>query len=139
MRFSFLAALVAISAATFASAEDPADLVIEVKHKPDECPLKSRKGDQLSMHYTGTLLSDGSKFDSSVDRNQPFEFTLGVGQVIKGWDEGLLDMCVGEKRKLTIPHHKAYGERGFPPVIPAKATLVFDVEMLGVKNRKEEL
>jgi len=63
------------------------------------------------MHYTGRLFSDGSVFDSSLDRNQPFDFTLGAGQVIQGWDKGLVDMCVGEKRKLTIPPHMGYGAR----------------------------
>merc|ERR1712129_608535 len=83
---------------------------------------------QLSMHYTGTLYSDGSKFDSSVDRGQPFEFQLGQGRVIKGWDQGLLDMCIGEKRKLTIPSDMGYGSRGAGGKIPGGATLVFETE-----------
>lgn len=89
------------------------------------------RGDTLRMHYIGTLL-DGSKFDSSVDRGQPFQFTLGVGEVIRGWDEGVLGMKEGEKRKLTIPYDMAYGERGFPPVIPPKSPLVFEIELLEV-------
>ena len=85
------------------------------------------------QHYTGTLYKDGSKFDSSLDRDSPFDFTLGAGQVIKGWDEGLLGMCVGEKRKLVIPSAKGYGDSGSPPKIPGGATLVFEVELLKIK------
>ena len=90
------------------------------------------KGKRVTVHYTGTL-TDGSKFDSSVDRGDPFKFNLGSGQVIKGWDEGVAGMKVGGKRKLTIPYQMAYGEEGRPPKIPPKATLVFDVELLGVE------
>ncbi|KAG8949758.1 Peptidyl-prolyl cis-trans isomerase fpr2 [Tulasnella sp. 424] len=143
---SIFAIAFALSAALMVSAsepqEAPKDLVIDKTYVPKECPIKSQKGDKLSMHYRGTLFDTGKKFDSSRDRNQPFEFTFGAGQVIKGWDEGLNDMCVGEKRTLTIPSDKAYGDRGFPPVIPAKATLVFEVELLGIKDRpdtKQEL
>ncbi|UKZ64858.1 uncharacterized protein TrAtP1_006066 [Trichoderma atroviride] len=78
------------------------DLKIDVTHAV-ECERKTQKGDKLSMHYRGTLLASGKQFDASYDRNQPFSFKLGAGQVIKGWDQGLLDMCIGEKRTLTIP------------------------------------
>jgi FKBP-type peptidyl-prolyl cis-trans isomerase len=91
----------------------------------------ARKGEKVTVHYTGWL-TDGSKFDSSVDRDDPFVFVLGAGQVIQGWDEGVATMKVGDKVKLTIPHHMAYGEQGYPGAIPPKATLLFDVELLKV-------
>ena len=89
-------------------------------------------GKQVSVHYTGWL-TDGTKFDSSLDRNDPFDFPLGRGHVIRGWDEGVAGMKVGGKRKLTIPPEMGYGARGAGGVIPANATLVFEVELLGVK------
>jgi FKBP-type peptidyl-prolyl cis-trans isomerase len=90
-----------------------------------------KAGQTVRVHYTGRL-TDGTKFDSSVDRGQPFEFILGVGQVIAGWDVGVATMQVGGKRQLTIPSHLGYGRRGSPPVIPPDATLVFDVELLDI-------
>lgn len=92
----------------------------------------SKVGDTLSVHYTGTL-EDGTKFDSSRDRGQPFEFTLGAGQVIQGWDEGMLGMKVGGTRKLTIPSDMAYGDNGIPGAIPGGATLIFDVELMEIE------
>lgn len=85
----------------------------------------------VQVHYTGWL-TDGTKFDSSVDRNQTFSFQLGARQVIAGWDQGVLGMKEGGKRKLTIPGHLAYGSRGYPGLIPPNATLVFEVELVQV-------
>jgi FKBP-type peptidyl-prolyl cis-trans isomerase len=92
------------------------------------------KGDKVKVHYTGRLLKTNLKFDSSVGKD-PFEFTLGEGGVIKGWDQGVVGMKVGGKRKLTIPSDLAYGKKGSPPKIPADAPLVFDIELLSIAGK----
>jgi FKBP-type peptidyl-prolyl cis-trans isomerase FkpA len=92
----------------------------------------AESGKTVSVHYTGTF-TDGKKFDSSYDRGQPITFPLGAGRVIKGWDEGIAGMRVGEKRKLTIPPELAYGAEGRPPMMPPNSTLLFDVELVEVK------
>lgn len=92
---------------------------------------EAKNPQEVTVHYTG-FLTDGTTFDSSVNRKQPFTFTLGIGQVIKGWDEGLNGMKVGGKRKLTIPPEMGYGSRGAGNVIPPDATLIFEVELLAI-------
>uniref|UniRef100_A0A1B6C5K0 peptidylprolyl isomerase n=1 Tax=Clastoptera arizonana TaxID=38151 RepID=A0A1B6C5K0_9HEMI len=111
-------------------------LQIGIKRRVDNCKVKSKKGDFLSMHYTGTL-EDGTEFDSSYGRGQPLTFTLGSGQVIRGWDQGLMGMCEGEKRKLVIPSDLGYGSNGAPPKIPGDATLIFEVELIKIERRDE--
>lgn len=115
---------------------EPVDVtggITELK-KEDLDPGKgdeAKDGDTVKVHYTGTLL-DGTKFDSSKDRDEPFEFTIGKSSVIKGWHEGVVGMKKGGKRKLTIPASKGYGKRGSPPKIPPNATLVFEIELLEI-------
>lgn len=95
--------------------------------------VSPQTGQMVTVHYTGWLESNGQKFDSSLDRGTPFTFMIGKGQVIPGWDEGVITMKIGGKRKLTIPPELAYGANGAADVIPPHATLIFDVELLGVK------
>jgi len=111
----------------------PSGLKVEYLSKPDNCDRQAKNGDMLEMHYTGTL-EDGKKFDSSRDRAEPFKFQIGVGQVIKGWEEGVQGMCVGETRKLMVPPELGYGEQGAGDIIPGGATLVFDVELINIEE-----
>ena len=105
---------------------------LEIEDIKEGDGAEAKSGNQVDVHYVGTL-TNGKKFDSSRDRGKPFSFRLGGGQVIKGWDEGVAGMRIGGLRKLTIPSTLGYGERGFPPVIPANATLVFEVELIAVR------
>ena len=105
---------------------------VKIKTLKEGAGAPAKNGDKLSMHYVGTL-ENGKKFDSSRDRGTPFEFTLGTGEVIKGWDVGILGMKVGEIRRLTIPPELGYGARGAGSLIPPNATLIFEVELLKIK------
>ncbi|XP_022848970.1 peptidyl-prolyl cis-trans isomerase FKBP15-1-like [Olea europaea var. sylvestris] len=113
---------------------DVTELQIGVKYKPATCEVQAHKADKVKVHYRGKL-TDGTVFDSSFERGDPIEFELGSGQVIKGWDQGLLGICLGEKRKLKIPSKLGYGDQGSPPTIPGGATLIFDTELVGVNGK----
>jgi FKBP-type peptidyl-prolyl cis-trans isomerase FkpA len=120
----------------FKPAEAPPELPgptkLEIVDEKVGTGAEAKTGNTVKVHYTGTLMS-GKKFDSSRDHGEPFEFKLGEGAVIKGWDQGVVGMKVGGKRKLTIPSDLGYGDNGSPPTIPPKAALKFDVELLEVK------
>ncbi|KAI4597588.1 Peptidyl-prolyl cis-trans isomerase fpr2 [Pestalotiopsis sp. 9143b] len=128
MQRLFLALSIVASAAVGVLA---ADLKIDVTTAV-ECERKTQAGDTIDVHYKGTL-ENGKKFDASYDRGTPFTFKLGVGQVIKGWDEGMAGACIGEKRTLTVPPELGYGNRGMGP-IPAGSTLIFETEIIGIKG-----
>ena len=128
-----LSLLLLATAAAQEVQETESGLKVEYLSKPDTCDKVARNGDMCSMHYVGTLES-GAKFDSSYDRNEPFKFQIGVGQVIKGWEEGVLGMCVGEKRKLIVPPALGYGDQGAGDIIPGGATLYFEVELIDTEE-----
>jgi len=125
--------LLASSAAMAEIETTPSGLKIDVQSKPDPCDKVAGNGQMLTMHYTGKL-EDGTKFDSSHDRDEPFKFQIGVGQVIKGWEEGVLGMCVGEKRQLIVPPELGYGDQGAGDIIPGGATLYFDIELMDTEE-----
>lgn len=126
-----------VSFALPATCDDDVSVKIEVTTAVG-CSRPSRSGDTIAVHYIGTLESTGAEFDQSYNRGQPFSFTLGAHQVIAGWEEGLLDMCPGEGRRLTIPPELAYGQFGAPPAIPGGATLVFETELVDIVGVKQE-
>lgn len=113
------------------------DLEIDVTKRiaVEECTIKASSGDTVKVHYTGRLMSNNKTFDSSYSRNSPIEFKLGVGQVIPGWDQGVIGMCVGEERTLNIPASLAYGKNGIPGVIPGDSDLQFDVKLVDATHK----
>lgn len=130
MKFSlifFVSSLIGIS---MAGTLTELEIDITKRIPVDKCTNKALVGDMVQVHYTGRLLENGEKFDSSYDRGQPISFKLGTGRVIEGWDQGIVGMCVGEERTLKIPSNLAYGSNGIPGVIPPAADLVFDVKLV---------
>ncbi len=143
MKLSLLPVITLLSILTPSSSLEQEDglpsLEIDYLTPSIECTRKSQPGDTISVHYAGTLWLTSEQFDSSYGRGKPIDFELGAGRVIKGWDEGLKDMCIGEKRRLIIPPHLGYGDRAMGP-IPAGSVLVFETELMGIKGvKKDEL
>ncbi|KAH6885947.1 FK506-binding protein 2 [Thelonectria olida] len=134
MKAALLLSVIASAAVGLVAAADAEELKVDVTTRVN-CERKTQKGDKVSMHYRGTLADTGKQFDASYDRGTPLTFKVGAGQVIKGWDQGLLDMCIGEKRTLTIPPSLGYGSRGIGP-IPGGATLIFETELVGIDGVK---
>ncbi|KAI8466869.1 MAG: hypothetical protein J3K34DRAFT_432270 [Monoraphidium minutum] len=129
-----LCGLCLVVAAQAKTEKEVTSLQIGVKFKPEGCDdaRKAKPGDTVAVHYAGRLV-DGTEFDNSFTRGEPITFELGKGRVIKGWDQGINGMCVGEKRKLKIPPHLGYGDAGAGPTIPGKATLIFDTELVKIE------
>ncbi|KAK0357225.1 Peptidyl-prolyl cis-trans isomerase fpr2 [Friedmanniomyces endolithicus] len=134
MRLSSVSAAITLLVASVSALDKPLD--IQIEHST-ECSRKSARGDKVEVHYRGTLAADGSEFDASYNRGTPLSFHVGKGQVIKGWDEGLLDMCPGDKRRLTIQPEWGYGAKGMGP-IPANSVLVFETELVGIGGVKRD-
>ncbi|ORX65815.1 hypothetical protein DL89DRAFT_92565 [Linderina pennispora] len=144
MKFATLTTIALLATSAFAADSNtakrtpPTKLQIGVKFRPEDCPVKASVGDKVAVHYQGTLFSDGTTFDDSYERGQPIEFTLGQGQVIKGWDQGILGMCIGEKRVLKIPADLGYGAAGAGGVIPPNAALVFKTELMAINGKGKD-
>ncbi|GAB7358458.1 hypothetical protein MBLNU230_g2522t1 [Neophaeotheca triangularis] len=134
MRFSIITSALALLATSVTALEKPLDIQTDVAK---ECKRRTKTGDKVEVHYRGTLEADGSEFDASYNRGKPLSFHVGKGQVIKGWDQGLLDMCPGEKRTLTIQPEWGYGSRGMGP-IPANSVLIFETELVAIGGVKPE-
>nr|CAC38783.1 putative FK506-binding protein [Suberites domuncula] len=128
-----LCSMVIFALVTYGAAKKTKKLKITTESKPSDCSVLSENGDTLVVHYTGSL-ENGQVFDSSRERD-PFTIQLGAGQVIKGWDQGLVGMCQGEIRKLVIPPHLGYGDSGASNVIPGGATLLFTVELMELQKK----
>lgn len=115
-------------------AEKLTELVVGVTKEPVDCKIKASKGDVVSVYYTGKLRDSGEIFDSSYNRGVPIQFKLGYSQVISGWDQGILGMCIGEGRTLHIPSELGYGSRGAGSVIPPDADLIFETELVDIQR-----
>jgi len=130
---TFAILLACVAAINSETVKTESGLEIKYVSKPEACERVVKNGDLLEMHYTGKL-EDGKKFDSSRDRSEPFKFQIGVGQVIKGWEEGVVGMCIGETRQLIVPSDLAYGDQGAGDIIPGGATLYFDIELMNIED-----
>uniref|UniRef100_A0A7S2P2I6 peptidylprolyl isomerase n=1 Tax=Leptocylindrus danicus TaxID=163516 RepID=A0A7S2P2I6_9STRA len=139
--FTFTALVATVAGKQGDGTDLPPDSMLRIgvkKRVPDsECPRKSSTGDKLEVHYVGKLYKNNEQFDSSRDRGEPFSFNVGVGRVIQGWDRGLLNMCEGELRKIVVPSDLGYGDVGSGSKIPGGATLVFEVELLKIRDGNE--
>ncbi|KAJ1504422.1 FK506-binding protein 2A [Coelomomyces lativittatus] len=129
----FILTLIALFTPSVLTEEEKLQIGVKLRN---ECKSKSKNGDRIYVHYTGTL-TDGTEFDSSLKRKLPFDFVLGQGKVIRGWDQGLINRCPGDKIKLKIPPNLGYGQRGSPPTIPANAHLIFDIQVVSVKSGQD--
>ncbi|OQO01060.1 FK506-binding protein 2 [Cryoendolithus antarcticus] len=134
MRFTSFTAALALLLTGVTALDKPLNIEVTT---PVECSRKTKSGDKVDVHYRGTLESDGSEFDASYNRGQPLSFHVGKGQVIKGWDQGLLDMCPGEKRTLTVQPEYGYGSRAMGP-IPANSVLIFETELVSIAGVAKE-
>ena len=134
MKFSLICFISSLIGTSMAGTLKELEIEVTKKIPVDKCTNKALVGDSVQVHYTGRLLENGKKFDSSYDRGKPLSFILGTGRVIEGWDQGIVGMCVGEERTLKIPSSLAYGANGIPGVIPPAADLVFDVKLVDANH-----